>query len=447
LLKSIEVKDLFYESNDKFIEFNNDLTIVVGKNGSGKTTLLTILHSIITQSFEKLFNYEFKEVIVKTDYSDIRVLKKNSPNNFQSEIVVNYIIYDVVGDIVPELSHEIKLRVRKENNIRRIGDLPTEYKLNSKYFPTYRRLETDIFQLLADNTYTLNNRESYFSKRLFDDISQSLSDNINGNIILGLSNNDINSIVKSKWNEAIEFEKIQLNKLIKKFMLGLLSPMKNFEPTPISKVNAEGLLRDLEEMFTKAGFIDENSKDVLALIKQYVEQITWAGEYTGKFNKINISDDLENVQKFIQIQHSHSKIDQLIRMYKDTYKKIIEIKKPFKDIQETLKKFDIINEIIDGELVFFKDAGRVEYGDLSAGEKQIVAMAVYTKLSLEENAVVIIDEPELSLHINWQRNFLKYLVSDQTNVQFIISTHSPFIVSGYTNKVFPLAAIGVEDDE
>jgi predicted ATP-dependent endonuclease of OLD family len=442
------VKGLYYESNDKYIEFNNDLTLLVGKNGSGKTTLLTILHSIITQSFEKLFNYDFTKVILKTDNSDIEVTKVYSSSTSQPELQINYIQYDDIGNINPELSKVITFKLSDGNNVRRIGKLPSEFNISSKYFPTYRRLETDIFQLLSDTTYTMaNNRDTYYSKRFFDDMAKSLSDNINGNIILGLSNNDINSIVKAKWNEAIEFEKIQLNKLIKKFMLGLLSPMKDFKPTPIPKVDAESLLIDLEEMFTKAGFIDENSKDVLTRIKKYVEQIKWAGDYHEEFKRVNISNDFENVQKFIQIQQSHSKIDQLLRMYKDTYKKLIEIKKPFKDIEEILKKFEIDNGVIDGELIFFKDAGRVEYGDLSAGEKQIVAMTVYTKLSLEDKAVVIIDEPELSLHINWQRKFLKYLIKDQLSVQFIISTHSPFIVSGYNNKVYPLASIGVEENE
>lgn len=69
---------------------------------------------------------------------------------------------------------------------------------------------------------------------------------------------------------------------------------------------------------------------------------------------------------------------------------------------------------------------------LSAGEKQLLSFLCYNTFS--ENAAIFIDEPELSLHIDWQRLLLPTLLEQGTNNQFFIATHSPFIYSKYPDK-------------
>jgi predicted ATPase len=50
------------------------------------------------------------------------------------------------------------------------------------------------------------------------------------------------------------------------------------------------------------------------------------------------------------------------------------------------------------------------------------------------DAVFFIDEPELSLHVDWQRQLFPTLMSQEASNQFIIATHSPFIYSKYPDK-------------
>ena len=54
------------------------------------------------------------------------------------------------------------------------------------------------------------------------------------------------------------------------------------------------------------------------------------------------------------------------------------------------------------------------------------------------NTPIFIDEPELSLHIDWQRLLLPTLLDQSTGNQFFIATHSPFIFTGYSDKEFML---------
>lgn len=51
-----------------------------------------------------------------------------------------------------------------------------------------------------------------------------------------------------------------------------------------------------------------------------------------------------------------------------------------------------------------------------------------------DNSIIFIDEPELSLHTDWQRLLFPILLKQKKDNQFIIATHSPFIYSKYPDK-------------
>jgi ABC-type lipoprotein export system ATPase subunit len=69
---------------------------------------------------------------------------------------------------------------------------------------------------------------------------------------------------------------------------------------------------------------------------------------------------------------------------------------------------------------------------LSAGEKQMLSFLCYNFFF--DNSVIFIDEPELSLHTDWQRLLFPTLLKQKKDNQFIIATHSPFIYSKYEDK-------------
>ena len=69
---------------------------------------------------------------------------------------------------------------------------------------------------------------------------------------------------------------------------------------------------------------------------------------------------------------------------------------------------------------------------LSAGEKQMLSFLVYNIFHFD--TPIFIDEPELSLHVDWQRSMFPRLLQQKTTNQFIIATHSPFIYSKYSDR-------------
>lgn len=67
---------------------------------------------------------------------------------------------------------------------------------------------------------------------------------------------------------------------------------------------------------------------------------------------------------------------------------------------------------------------------LSSGERQLLVMLAHLSLNpnLAGSGVFIVDEPELSLHIDWQEKFVDAIREANPNVQLILATHSPAII-------------------
>lgn len=81
-------------------------------------------------------------------------------------------------------------------------------------------------------------------------------------------------------------------------------------------------------------------------------------------------------------------------------------------------------------------SGAISADKLSAGEKQMLSFLCYNAFS--DNAAIFIDEPELSLHLDWQGLLLPTLLEQATDNQFFVATHSPFIYTIYPDKEFLL---------
>jgi predicted ATPase len=117
------------------------------------------------------------------------------------------------------------------------------------------------------------------------------------------------------------------------------------------------------------------------------------------------------------------------------------------DRQSALAQYNAIRDLIIRILQHSGiKVGRLSLGDaaetinsdaLSAGEKQMLSFLCYNAFYRE--AVIFIDEPELSLHVDWQRQLFPTLFNQRKSNQFIIATHSPFIYSKYPDKEIQLA--------
>lgn len=90
----------------------------------------------------------------------------------------------------------------------------------------------------------------------------------------------------------------------------------------------------------------------------------------------------------------------------------------------------------ESRLLFSIENERIPVNYLSSGEKQFLIIMLQTLLSRGEECIIIMDEPEISLHIEWQYNLIDYIRMLNPKAQLIISTHSPSIFGqGWGDKV------------
>ncbi|MGL4863054.1 MAG: AAA family ATPase, partial [Cetobacterium sp.] len=69
-----------------------------------------------------------------------------------------------------------------------------------------------------------------------------------------------------------------------------------------------------------------------------------------------------------------------------------------------------------------------DINELSSGEKQLFVRTLAIKMLEPENSIILIDEPELSLHPKWQQKILEVYKKIGKNNQIIVATHSPHIL-------------------
>jgi predicted ATPase len=143
----------------------------------------------------------------------------------------------------------------------------------------------------------------------------------------------------------------------------------------------------------------------------------------------------------------------------DLFKKIKISKTNQSSITSTHNRFiEIINTLFsetdkkinqnENELAFLLNDEKINTYELSSGEKQLLIILLTVLIQDNKSSFLFMDEPEISLHIEWQRKLIKCIRELNPNVQIILATHSPdIIMEGWMDKVFNVSDLIVKDDE
>jgi phosphotransferase system HPr-like phosphotransfer protein len=84
---------------------------------------------------------------------------------------------------------------------------------------------------------------------------------------------------------------------------------------------------------------------------------------------------------------------------------------------------------------------RIEIEALSSGEKQLLIILGQALLQESTPVVFIADEPELSLHVEWQEKLTPSIAELNPNAQIVFATHSPDIVGAYTHRTIDMESV------
>ena len=96
---------------------------------------------------------------------------------------------------------------------------------------------------------------------------------------------------------------------------------------------------------------------------------------------------------------------------------------------------------ISGELVVASEGPPLPLAKLSSGEKQLLILFIEALLQRQRPYIFLADEPELSLHIAWQRRILTAVRSLNPNAQIVVATHSPEIAGKFKHCLLDMEDI------
>jgi predicted ATP-binding protein involved in virulence len=189
-------------------------------------------------------------------------------------------------------------------------------------------------------------------------------------------------------------------------------------------------------------------KSINALLSKkyrYVENLKMAVEITLSNDTTVSYSGISGIAK-----NGSSRINYKYIAFPNYRLKAINYPKLIRKIEEKESKlFDRINRLFaetgkkiernpeSNTLFFRRDRSVISLEKLSSGEKQLLMIIFSVFLMDEKPCVLLMDEPELSLHVNWQQQLIDMIRELNPNCQTIVATHSPSIFGeGWGDNLF-----------
>lgn len=158
------------------------------------------------------------------------------------------------------------------------------------------------------------------------------------------------------------------------------------------------------------------------------EKIKMLSAFSPTFYFPNLSE----IEERLKTEGMSGQISSEISLFIESLNKFFENKKIEINKDENLPPFEIIydDKIKSRELM-----------SLSSGERQISTM-LYAITLVKPGDIILIDEPEISLHVGWQRKFIRTIFSMHSSEQLIACTHSPVIGADFELKELEFRFVG-----
>ena len=163
------------------------------------------------------------------------------------------------------------------------------------------------------------------------------------------------------------------------------------------------------------------------------------GDFTARMADKNVKSELDWQLYLLQ------------RRYLDYQVNIATLslaKRRFQDMIDEL--FSYTRKKIDrrrNDIAFYQDGELLFPYKLSSGEKQMLVILLTVLVQDNSHCVLFMDEPEASLHIEWQQKLISMIRELNPNVQIILTTHSPAVImEGWLDAVTEVSDISTEAD-
>ncbi|PLW83643.1 ABC transporter ATP-binding protein [Kineobactrum sediminis] len=409
-VESVEI-DGFWRRVDVQCGFNNDVNIIIGRNGSGKTTFMNILHSVLTVDLNGLSENEFNSArvtLIKGKKRKTIKVTKTDDERYP---------FPVVDYQISRKKHHLRIISSDDRRFspgmrRRLYEESLEIRKELDSLTSVSSLS--VYRLRHDGEYEVRDRHG---TRAVSPVDYRLSQ-------------ALNRLTEFQLDLAEEAQKVSRS-LQKDVLASILYGEDDSNEGWILNFDKEQEQTSLVSAYTQLNAMDSDIRrkirfHVSAIDKSISEIVESKTNDTKSETAIDIKplEALRKTKRIIDLSLAAKEKNQEIYSQIDLFLKII------KDFISD-KEFSFAS----GRLVIQNDFGEIEHVKLSSGEKQLIILMVEALLQKKEHHIFLADEPELSLHIAWQRKIIPAVKNINPNSQVIVATHSPEVASKYKDNI------------
>ncbi len=441
MLESIKIKKLFGLFDYHItLDTSENITILTGPNGYGKTTILNIIYHFFNQQFSYFQKLNFESIHFEFSENKRMELTKKEK---QAALTNNLAIF-------PRVYTDIHINFFDSE--KKIGTFIYDSELRElitnelKNFFSLRQIEEDLWiNIRTNEKISLNNFLNLYKEQLPEHflslIKKKQSEEENNPIIIFLNSLNIYLIKEQRL----------LHKIFGRY---------KEEDTFLNTIElyAEELKKLIEEKQLEAYQITQKLDS--SFPKRLIEAKTVIDEATFKERFAKLKDKQSKLQQF-----GITTTEQEIPDYNTESAKVLSVylndsEEKLSVYDDLLTKIDLFASIISQKDFAFKtlqissNKGFSFYQnkmlqplsltDLSSGEQHEVVLLYELLFKTAPNTLILIDEPEISLHVIWQKAFIDDLkkIAKLKKISFLVSTHSPQIINNYwglTQDLFELS--------
>ncbi len=343
-----------------------------------------------------------REIKNKMTERNIKFLSQNNSILKVENISLYFKCYQTLGVFTSSLD---KLRYyRKNNPVKRSDNYidKLNYSVSQKEKEIYEEIEREILDSHSNRRKTVL-YIAYFI--LIDKFFEELYNKINNNEIIDLINNEIKKKVKRSRAIAMIYQ--------------VIGVIKNIEIDKIRK------------SYQKRNYIEDSISNIVNEFKNFLQEI--CKKYQQTLRNLNLI--IRNTKIVVDIFRLYGKGEMQSRKVLHQIMPIIFV--PNEEIKEL---YEIVNT--DNNFI---EMFNLEFKGLSSGQQALLNMYssfydVLDKIEDKKNVLVLMDEPELYFHPEWQRKYIYFIVEffntyyKDKNIQIIFTSNSPYVLSDLNNS-------------
>ena len=435
-IKKMTVTNLFGMFNHTIdLNLEEGITIVHGVNGIGKTAMLRLIDAIFNRQISILHNIPFDSVRLDFEDNSYLNISKNVNKDKASEaqeivLTVNWkekgkkAFKHQIGGLFDQrdLQFPLSFFERYITGLRRISN--TQWQ----YLPTKEVLTIESILNRFGNQLPISPR---LKKYGFPEELNELLNNTDVRLIraqrLLVLPEEVEDVRykeddrKLKVSEAVERYSLQLRDKIKGILTESSTLSQSLDRTfpqrlldsygkidKTSDISKEDLLKRLENVEKKRNFL--MSVGLYDVAKEKIDNPVLGDEKITQVLSVYVEDTEKKLNIFDELAN---KISVLIDVINSRFR--------YKELEVDKEK----------GFVFRINDKFLSPTDLSSGEQHEIVLVYELLFQTGANTLVLIDEPELSLHVGWQIRFLEDLqrIIKLSKIDVLIATHSPQIIN------------------